>query len=743
MKSKTRLIVVLALLAIVSVPFLIPSYTLGWRAEDSEDEGSYYDIDFSTHKWLAWEAVDLFPDSKVTWITENLRAFWLGVEAPYNAGAADEAGLNSSNYGKIHVNESILYLDSTGTTVTNDTLAVYADAEYDKLVIELNKEAVDYADAAFYAGAMSHYISQAGSYGAIWNETLWGTFNRTEWDFYEGIVESGSKIEHFDQPSFYFGFENTNVFANSYFLVSPSTLVAENAYDATVNLAKNTHPYAQSMRDNLWTNVTAGFQWSTDYKANVTDCTTFAVEAIYSAIAQAMEDVNWAYITLPSPVVTYDNVTHHLEIPEFDATFTNDTGTYNLNETIATIAEVWYVYYDYDSDTPDSLSSDNFDLSYNATSGKWYYADHLAPYTAANRNHSVIFYFDMDRAAPTWSNLSVEMIFVPFYNTSINWLDYHYDNVSRTLDIWNVSVTCWDIPEIGEVTIDEVSSLKWHLYTKGEGSLIADAAGIQVIDTEGNDVEGDLYQSGFIGSGGNFSSFENDVGLVFSAVNTELYVLVRVELIVPVGYIRYSDAGGDDIFIPFIQRNGVNTFRAKDHDITISEPELEVYTEEIAGITKTYINAYGITAISDYNNTVLNYYEIIEKEVHGSDRREARWKVFLFDGIPARLTGDLTWNETAQFWFVEGVEVGFLPDNRYYLAAKIVNMNTNFTTSPWGPQSEIFEIKRPLPVLYYILPEFFLAGFIVLFGWLAWYRPRKKRMKIQAEREARLEKIYD
>jgi hypothetical protein len=735
MKSKTRLIVVLALLTIMSVPILVPSYVFAWKAEDSGNF-DWNDVDFNTHQWLAWEAVKLFPESKMSWITNNLEAFWLGVEAPFHDDAAEELGLNASDYGKVNYDDCILYLDETASSVTNDTLAVYAETESDKLVAELEKDDIDYELAAFYAGAMSHYVSQAGVYGTIWNETLWGPLNKTNWATFEDIVESGISESEFDPPAFNYNFQDMSVYFHQRFSLSPSIVAPLEAYDASVDLAVNTHGYAKSMQNNLNISAANADQWTAAYKNNVTDCLTFSVEAIYASLEYAMNSADWSYITLPDPVFNYDNVTHHIEIPEFTATFTNETGTYILNETIATTAEVYYVYYD--DDDPNSLSSDSFDLSYNSITGKWFYTDQLAQFCVANTNHSLLYYFDMDRASPTWSNESTDLFYASFYNATINSLEYNYNRDQRILNVYNVTLTCWDIPEIGDVTPSEVSSITWHLYQKGEGSLIADAAGIQVIDTEGNRVEGDL-----LWNGENYSSYDNDIGLVFSAANTELYVLVRARLIVPVGYIREAEQGGEDIFTPYLQRNGRDTFRAKDHQITISKPELVVYTEETENETKTFISAYGITAISDYNNTVLDYYEIVEKTVHGSDRREARWKVFLWDGIPARLTGLLNWNETGQFWYVEGIEVGFLPDNQYYISAKIVNQNTNFTTSPWGPASDIFEISRPLPVVYYILPEFFLAGFIVLFGWLAWYRPRQKRLKIEAEREARLEKIYD
>ncbi|RLI70352.1 MAG: hypothetical protein DRP02_08110 [Candidatus Gerdarchaeota archaeon] len=48
---------------------------IGWHADETEEEELFEKPCFSTHQWLAWEAIKLFPEAKITWITENLYAF--------------------------------------------------------------------------------------------------------------------------------------------------------------------------------------------------------------------------------------------------------------------------------------------------------------------------------------------------------------------------------------------------------------------------------------------------------------------------------------------------------------------------------------------------------------------------------------------------------------------------------------------------------------------------------------------
>jgi hypothetical protein len=728
----------LSLMVIVTVT-MIPAYTMAWESTRSFSFNDYENMVFDTHKWLAWEAASLFPEEQVAWITNNLKQFWLGVEAAdANPQAANNVGLDSDDYGKIHVNESILYLDITGTTVTNDTLATYAEGEYNNLITELAKENIDYSVAAFYAGAMSSYISQAATYATYWNETLWGELNRTRWAEFESIIDSGIETT-VHQIDFLFSFQNTTLFSNEHFTLTPSVVAENDAYNASVDLSKAVYQYGKSMQNN-YVEASSPLDWSTAYRDNITVCLTSSVEAIYSAILKAMNEVDWHYIDIPDPIINYDNNTHHLNIPDFQVTFTNESGTYNLDNLTATTAEAWYIFYD-DEDPDLSLwQSMYFNLTYNDTSDRWYHPDGLAPNTAADTNHSIVYKFDMNRSAIAWSKPS-DLFFVDYYDTVVYGLNYRYYNQTRELSIYNLVVECTELPEIGIVTPEEVTRATWHLYEKSEGSGITHTSGVPKRDTEGTMMEGPLIFNETNGT--SWYSYGNDIGWVFSTVNTELYVIVQFELIIPTGH--SFDTGGPSgyQFVPFTQKIGGSVFRNKDHNITISEPRLVgPYEMETLNGTRLFISAYDIKAWTDHKDIALDYYQIYEKSVYGEDTREARWKIFLWDNITSHLSGDLLWSVANQTWYIEDIDVTNFPDNWFKLGVRIVNMNVNASNIDYR-YSEWFEMVRPMPIIYYILPEFFLAGFIVLFGWLAWYRPRKKRLKIEAEREEKLEKVYD
>ncbi len=736
MRIVTKKTIAITMLFLVTVS-MVPSYVLGWRSETTPDWQLSKYPKFSTTQWLSWEAVKMFPDAKVSWITENLYAFWHGVEAPYNGKASVPYGYNSTDYGDI--DELKIGLDAAGTTVVYANLSVRAQEEYTKLVAELSKDDTDYRLAAFYAGTMSHYVGQAGTWYTIWNTTAWG-YNETLFNekvvAFESAIEAGVSRSNFNVPAFNYRYENMSIYYNSYFNVTPTVIAAQNAYNASITLAQHVYPYAENLYLDLNSSITKASDWEATYRDRVLLCLNYTVEAIYSALEHAMDAASWSYLVLPDPQFSYDNYTNYITIPEFEVRFRNSSGEYILDDSHTTMAQAWYIIRDDDTNEPVELSTNYFDLAFNATTQKWYY-NSLAYNAVAQKNQSIIYRFDMDRAAPTWSNVSANTFYVYYYNTTVEGLNYIYHSYERTIDVFNITVYCHDLPEIGEVLPGEVDTAIWILYQKGHGATqTGEVIGVPKKDTEGNIVTGELqwdpvarrwYDNG------------TDIGLVFTPTGVDLYVIARFNLTVPVGYYQESAVGGGEpIFYPYVQQKGTKYFVTRDHNITITKPTISFDPET------NRVNITNIRAWSDYNHTILDYYEIIEKPVDPGieDIREARWKIFLFDGIPSVLTGLLLWDSDSECWYASNIDVSRLPDNTYYVSAKIVNLNANFTTSPWGPASDTFTIERPLPVIYYILPEFFLAGFVALFLWVAWIRVKKKKKRIEEEREAHIEEIY-
>ncbi|MHA1556743.1 MAG: hypothetical protein ACTSPM_07385 [Candidatus Heimdallarchaeota archaeon] len=721
MKKWSRIILTFSMMALVCIA-LTPSSVFSWKQRTSSNPDRPY---FTTHQWLANESLNLSPSSsRVQWITNNLLDFWHGVEAPYNSAVAASYAVTVEDYGDI--DDLVLYLDVTGTTVTNGSLADRAKDEYDSLVAELAKDDVDEALAAFYAGAMTHYVSQAGVWGAIWDESLWGTLPAVNWTSFEDQINAGLDASYFD--------DDQDEWLNTLFTtLSPTIITPVDAYDAAVDLAINIHPVAQSLGDDFENDWTEVANWTTVYEDDVIDCLTYSIEAIYAALDHAMISVNWNAIKTDDPVYTYDAITGLLEIPDFSVTFANNTGTYTLTAADAEIAEFRVIIYPENAWEDPILTPEHEDLQFNVGTQKWYHEEHLVKGTSANSDHTILYTFKMNQSSLTWSNDSALDFSVDYFKINMTSIATTYNSGDRTLDITQVIMDIYEIPEVRELEPSEVSEANWILYTKGEGYQVSEAIGVPAYDTEGVQPHGNLTYDALNQS---WYATNLDIGLVFTAVRQQYYVVIQfVVNDIPVGYYKNSSYGAAE-FVAACVAQDTYWFATRDHQITISIPEI------VFDVETNTVDIYDITAFSDYQNTSLDYYELETKTVYGQDTRAYDWKVFLYDGIPSSVTDDLLWDFSEEYWYAEDIDVQSLPDNDYYVSAKIVNMNVNATVTPWGPASALFIISRPIPVIYWILPEFFVAGFVVLFGWLAWWRPRQKRLQIERERDAKIDKGF-
>ena len=664
---------IILLLITIFIQSVIPQDCKGWNQSWTENPARPY---FTTHQWLAYESLHLSPSSsRIQWITNNLLDFWHGIESPYYAdSAAPYIPTYADDYGDI--GDLVLYLDSAGTTVTNDSLAARADEEYDKLVTELAKDDADFTLAAFYAGAMCHYISQAGVWGTIWDETLWGILIEDNWTNYERQIDNGLDAYHFEQDQEYW--------THNFFTLSPSLKTSVEAYDATINLAQNIHPIAQSQANDFEDNWSTVEDWSNTYRNDTLDCLTYSVEAMYAALDQAMIDVNWKTITIEDPIYTYDELTCHLEIPDFSVNYTDNSGTYTLIDTDVELAEFRIIVFPEEDWEDTILSPEREDLVYNASTQKWYHPDHLVKGTFANRIHSILYCFKMNKSSLTFGNKSSIDFSVNFYKFNLTNIDTDYTPNTRTLSIRDVVINLYELPEIGELEPSEVISAQWKLYTKGEGIMTIDAnIGVPAFDTEGKQPHGNLTYDNVEKT---WYSLDNDIGLVHTQLGQLYFVTVEFEIDgIPVGYYKNSSYG-QSCFIPTCFAQDSTSFKTRPHYITITKPDI-VFDSE----TNT-LSAYNITAFSDYQNTVLDEYEMHIKQVFGNDVRKASWEIYTRDGMRTYNSGILQWDSITESWYMEDFIIENLPDGQYYVSAKFETMNTNASLSLPGSPSQLFTI---------------------------------------------------
>lgn len=669
------------ILIIVTLLVIIPRQGNSWHAEITENLQLATNPLFSTHQWLAIEALKLFPDAQIQWITNNYLSFWHGVEAALNDEAGIPYGSVSAGYGEI--NGYVLYLDGTGTSVTNYSLALRAEIEYNCLVSELKKTNVNYTIASFYAGALSHYISQAGVWGAIWDETLWGMLSQENWTNFELAIERGNAISSLPQIGINFRFLNYTNIKNDYFNLSPIVVADEDAYNATINLAKNIHPMAQGLGDNINDSILHANQWTSSYYDDVETCLEYSVEAIYSCIAAAIIEANLQYISLPDPSFTFYDSDGQIEIPEFEVTFNDNSSTYVLTEENTTKAEFYYLYYD-QSSLIISMSDENNQFEYNNVSEKWFYPKSLTKGLALNTTHSLIYCFQTTKSSYIWSNLTSETFHLNFFNMSFP--DFHYEYVQETfsVNITDATPIIENNPGYEIVNDSNVNLAEWILYYGARDSQYPNYIfGVPVIDTEGNPVQGQLK---FDNQTKTWSATNVDIGWVYTSEFIDCIIVIKFNLSnLPIGTKRETPYS--IYYYNYAHHVGDHLFKTRNHILTSSKPLIHYFEKS------NTLGASAISAVQDYQNIQLNNHQIFEKDIYGSDQRQAKWQLFYFDGAETVYSGDLEWDKYTNTWFIEEFDVSPLNGHEYYFRCRFRTMNSEPSTVFWGPVSDIVQIK--------------------------------------------------
>lgn len=124
---------------------------------------------YATHDWIADHALDILPGDEKAWLVPHRAVYLIGTEAPDNRAIRLSCGVPHRGYDDRSRGHSIEW-NAAVTEMLNDRPAVRAQEEYDKAVIAFHQG--EPAHAAFYLGAMAHYIGDVSQYGHSWrNET--------------------------------------------------------------------------------------------------------------------------------------------------------------------------------------------------------------------------------------------------------------------------------------------------------------------------------------------------------------------------------------------------------------------------------------------------------------------------------------------------------------------------------------------------------------------------------------------
>ncbi len=117
---------------------------------------------YATHDWIADHALDLVPDSQKVWLLPYKSMYLLGTEAPDNDDIPAGCGAPNTGYDDRRKGHSVDWND-THTDMVEERAAFRAGEEYDKAEDAFADG--DSSAAAFYLGAMAHYIGDVSQYG--------------------------------------------------------------------------------------------------------------------------------------------------------------------------------------------------------------------------------------------------------------------------------------------------------------------------------------------------------------------------------------------------------------------------------------------------------------------------------------------------------------------------------------------------------------------------------------------------
>ncbi len=261
-----------------------------------------YNTDYGTHDWIAEGALDAlmaYDGANWGWLNDANRKkiYLVGTEAPDNSGVSMVLdGVEETGFGdtpKHHV-----YILGVSTNVTSNDAALRAKTcgEIADAAISANK--LD--KAAFYLGAMTHYIADLSMYAHCVPNNVWPDY--IDFDTYHSTVESRVLTRTNDHDN-----------REEFFKMNPSVSIGNKApYDVAIELAWETYkdPTPESTtRNAVWLHNNFFSTWASNFAERSSDTTTHQLyydrieECLNNAIAAcatAMVNIGGVPSTLPS-----------------------------------------------------------------------------------------------------------------------------------------------------------------------------------------------------------------------------------------------------------------------------------------------------------------------------------------------------------------------------------------------------------------------------------------------------------
>jgi hypothetical protein len=181
----------LSALVVVVIPWSASPWSNGPSGNATTNQAQECDNPpYSTHDWIADHALALLPDEEKAWLVPHRAMYLLGTEAPDNRHIPDECGAPNNGYDDRNLGHSVEWNEDHSEMVETRA-ARRAQEEYSKAIIAF--EEGNPGAAAFYLGAMAHYVGDVSQYGHTYPDEV-------HHSDYEGWV--GRRTEAFDDGTF-------------------------------------------------------------------------------------------------------------------------------------------------------------------------------------------------------------------------------------------------------------------------------------------------------------------------------------------------------------------------------------------------------------------------------------------------------------------------------------------------------------------------------------------------------------
>ncbi len=187
---------------------------------------------YGMHDWIAEEAVKMLPENEKEWINRNLSTFLLGTEAPDNQAIARKfLGKHfAKNYGDSFWHHN--YYDENNSLI-DDSASYRAEQEYNKALEALVNG--DAELACFYAGAMSHYVSDLAVWAHVIGEhSIHENEERSKHEEFERSVEKTLRARKSKDPN-----HTSSIFQE--FVRFDGSLDLITAYETATKVGLRTH----------------------------------------------------------------------------------------------------------------------------------------------------------------------------------------------------------------------------------------------------------------------------------------------------------------------------------------------------------------------------------------------------------------------------------------------------------------------------------------------------------------------